>query len=93
MPHFCPFTAHFGGFEGVFSFINDKSAILCPVGTEVTDFVSFKGSIVQVINKLIIFQKPIDNFQKKSILIRFKGAQLNGRLGERIGEKDYVRIR
>ena len=43
--------------------------------------------------KIIIFQKPIDNFQKKSILIRFNGAQLNGRLGEGIGEKDYVRIR
>ena len=48
--HFCPFTAHFGGFEGVFSFINDKSDILCSVGTEVADFVSFKGSIVQEIN-------------------------------------------
>ena len=45
MAHFCPFTAYFGGFEGVFSFINDKSAILCPVGTEVADFVSFKESI------------------------------------------------
>jgi hypothetical protein len=42
MPYFCPFTAHFGGFEGVFSFITDKSAILCPGKTEVTDFVSFK---------------------------------------------------
>ena len=46
---FRPFTAHFGGFEGVFCFINDK-AILCPVKTEVVDFVSFKGSIVQEIN-------------------------------------------
>jgi hypothetical protein len=44
---FCPFTAHFDGFEGVFSCINEKSAILCPVGTEVADFVSFKGLIVQ----------------------------------------------
>jgi hypothetical protein len=41
------FTAHFGGFEGVFSFINNKSAILCPVGIETADFASFKGSIVQ----------------------------------------------
>ena len=30
MPYFCPFTAHFGGFEGILSFINDKSANLCP---------------------------------------------------------------
>ena len=50
MPYFCPFTAHFGGFKGVFSYINDKSAILCPVGTEAADLVSFKGSIVQGIN-------------------------------------------
>ena len=46
MPHFRPFTAHFGGFKGVFSFINNKSAILCPTKTDVADFVSFKGSIV-----------------------------------------------
>ena len=26
----CPFTAHFGGFEGDFSYKNDKSATLCP---------------------------------------------------------------
>ena len=50
MPCFRPLTAHFGGFEGVFSYINDKSAILCPSKTEVADFVSFKGSIVQGIN-------------------------------------------
>ena len=50
IPHFRPFTAHFGGFMGIFSYINDKSAILCPVGTEVADFVSFKSSIVQGIN-------------------------------------------
>ena len=50
MPYFCPFTAHFGGFEGVFYFINNKSANLCPGKTEVADFVSFKGSIVQGIN-------------------------------------------
>ena len=46
--HFCPLTAHFGGFKGVFSFVNDKSAILCPGKTEVADFLSFKDSIVQV---------------------------------------------
>ena len=68
--HFCPFTAQFGGFKGVFSFLNDKSALLCPSKTEVADFVSFKGLIVQGIKNIkIIFQKPIDNFQKKSILI------------------------
>ena len=48
--HFCPFTAHFDGFEGAFSCQNDKSAILCPAKTEVADFVSFKGSIVHRIN-------------------------------------------
>ena len=47
MPCFRPFTAHFGGFKGGFSYINDKSAMLCPGKTEVADFVSFKGSIVQ----------------------------------------------
>jgi hypothetical protein len=47
---FCPFTVRFGGFEGIFSFRNTKSAILCPAKTEVADFVSFKGSIVQGIN-------------------------------------------
>ena len=50
MPIFCPVTAHFGGFEGIFSYINDKSAILCPAKTEVADFVSFKGSILQGMN-------------------------------------------
>ncbi len=44
--NFYPFTAHFGVFEGIFSFINDKSAILCLDKTEVADFVSFKGLIV-----------------------------------------------
>lgn len=43
---FCPLTALFGGFEGVFSLISDKSAILCPGKTEAADFVSFKGLIV-----------------------------------------------
>ena len=50
MPHFCPLTDLFGGSRGVFSYKNDKSAILCPGKTEVADFVSFKGSIVQGIN-------------------------------------------
>ena len=48
--YFYPFTAYFGGFEGIFSFRNTKSAILCPGKTEVADFVSFKGSIVQGMN-------------------------------------------
>ena len=30
MPTFSPLTAHFGGFEGVFSYKTDKAAILCP---------------------------------------------------------------
>ena len=47
MPNFCPFTAPFGGFEGVFTYINDKSAFACPDKTETADFVSFKDSIVQ----------------------------------------------
>ena len=50
MPYFCHKTALFGGFDGVFSFINAKSAIICPDKTEVADFVSFKGSIVQGLN-------------------------------------------
>ena len=50
MPHFCLLTAHFGGFEGGFSFMTDKSANLCPTKTETADFVSFKGSIVQGMN-------------------------------------------
>jgi hypothetical protein len=48
--HFCPLTAHFGDFKGVFSYSNNNSAILCPGKTEVADFVSFKGLIVQRIN-------------------------------------------
>ena len=62
MPHFCPFAAHFGGFEGVFSFINDKSAFACPAKTEVADFVSFKGSIVQGIN--LCNKYPYNNVHK-----------------------------
>jgi hypothetical protein len=50
IPDFCYFIVRFGGFEGDFSYKNDKSAILCPTKTEVADFVSFKGSIVQGIN-------------------------------------------
>ena len=48
--HFCPFTAYFSGFEDVFSYRNDKSAILSPTKTEVADFISFKDLIVQEIN-------------------------------------------
>ena len=57
MPIFRPLTALFGGSRGVFSIINDKSAILCPGKTEVADLVSFKGLIVQGINlqKNIVF--------------------------------------
>ena len=50
MPCFFPKTALFDGFLGVFSYETDKSAILCPTKTEVADFVSFKGSIVQGMN-------------------------------------------
>ena len=50
MPHFCPLTAIFGGFEGVFSYKTDKSVLARPSKTEVADFVSFKGSIVQGMN-------------------------------------------
>ena len=49
-PYFRPKTAHFGGSRGIFPYKTDKSAILCPGKTEVADFVSFKGSIVQGIN-------------------------------------------
>jgi hypothetical protein len=61
IPHFCPFTAHFGGLEGVFSYKTDKSAILCPDKTDMADFVSFKESIVQGIN----LQKNIVLCRKK----------------------------
>ena len=62
MPCFCPLTAHFGGFKGVFSYSNNNSAFHCPVGTEVTDFVSFKGSIVQEMNlqKILFFLLSCD---------------------------------
>ena len=61
MPIFSPKTAHFGGLEGVFSYKTDKSAILCPTKTEVADFVSFKGSIVQGMNlqKNIVFYEEV----------------------------------
>ena len=39
---FRPLTAHFSGFEGVFSIANDKSAILCPGMTEAADFVRLR---------------------------------------------------
>ena len=54
MPHFCPFAAHFGGFEGVFSFINDISAFACPAKTETADFVSFKESICATSIRIIM---------------------------------------
>ena len=72
MPHFCPLTALFGGYEGVFSYKNDKSAILCPGKTEVADFVSFKGSIVQV---LMLVDKL--EFDKLSLLLQFLVDGLN----------------
>ena len=50
MPIFRPLSAIFSGFKGIFSYKTDKSAILRPDKTEVADFVSFKGSIVQGIN-------------------------------------------
>ena len=62
MPYFCPFTAYFSGFEGDFSYKNDKSAILCPGKTETADFVSFKGSIVQGLNlqKILFYVGKFD---------------------------------
>ena len=42
MPCFCLLTAYFGGFKGVFSYINNKSAILCPGKTETADFVRLR---------------------------------------------------
>jgi hypothetical protein len=60
---FCPFTAHFGGSRGVFSCKTDKSANLCPAKTEVADFVSFKGSIVQGV---IPFFNYVFNICKKN---------------------------
>jgi len=63
MPYFCPFTAHFGGFMGIFSYINDKSAPSAPVKTEVADFVSFKGSIVQglkIYKKMLFYSCQCD---------------------------------
>ncbi len=57
MPHFRPKTALFGGFEGIFSYINDKSAFACPGKTETADFVSFKGSIVHLIVRTLYSEK------------------------------------
>ena len=42
-----PFNRSFRWFGGVFSYKTDKSAFACPAKTEVADFVSFKGLIVQ----------------------------------------------
>ena len=72
MPIFRPLTAYFGGSRGFFSYINDKSAILCPVKTETADFVSFKGSIVQ---GLILLDKL--EFDKLSLLLQFLVDGLN----------------
>ena len=74
MPYFCPFAAHFGGFEGVFSFITDNSAILCPDKTEVADMVSFKGSIVQRID----FEKGLGCCK---VLTTFFGKKIFGSFG------------
>ena len=43
MPIFRPFTAHFGGFEGVFSYKTDKSATLYPNKVRMADFVRLRG--------------------------------------------------
>ena len=51
MTCFRPLTAYFGGFEGVFSYINDKSAFACPGKTEVADFVRLR---VQSFTELIL---------------------------------------
>ena len=71
MAHFRPFTAHFGGFEGFFSFRNTKSAILCPTKTEVADFVSFKGLIVQGINlqKILFYVEKCDIMNYSSEIV------------------------
>ena len=72
MPIFRPLTAHFGGSRGIFSYKTDKSAILCPGKTEVADFVSFKGSIVQGVI-------PLDKLEsdKLSLLLQFLVDGLN----------------
>ena len=67
MPYFCHKTALFGDFDGVFSFINAKSAFACPDKTEVADFVSFKGSIVQGIKILKLFFKNLLTIFKKRV--------------------------
>ena len=51
-PLFCPKTALFGGFEGVFSYKTDKSAFACPGKTETADFVSFKGSKSKIVSAM-----------------------------------------
>lgn len=42
MPCFFPFTAHFGGFKGVFTHKNDTSTPSAPAKTEVADFVRLR---------------------------------------------------
>ena len=54
MPIFRPFTAHFGVFEGVFSYKTDKSAFACPDKTEVADFVRLR---FQSFKELILLDK------------------------------------
>ena len=39
---FCNFVSKRCGFEGVFSYINDKSAVLCTNKTETADFVRLR---------------------------------------------------
>jgi hypothetical protein len=73
MAHFCPFTAYFGGFEGIFSFITDKSAILCPAKTEVADFVRLR---VQSFKELFRFLIPCLASVKR-ILLRINRVELS----------------
>ena len=61
---FCPFTAYFGDFEGVFcmnTFLFICKLINPPASasweTEVADYVSFKGSIIQKIKIFFYLQK------------------------------------
>ena len=72
MPYFRPFIAHFGGFESVFSFVTDKSTILCLGKTETADFVSFKGSIVQEIKiykKMLFYEEKSDTINYSSEIV------------------------
>ena len=62
MPYFCPFAADFGGFEGVFSFINNKSATPCQVDAIVVDSYRSSSGIVHKINlqKILFYVKKSD---------------------------------